>query len=235
MKVKTFRIVLPILGFLVFGMHEHAISVHAQAASTATRQKIDWFYNPSEHRGKNGQRLTFVCPSYGVAYLLYGTDVYTDDSSVCTAAAHAGLITVDRGGAVIVEIRPGQSSYDARQRNGVGSLPYRSFPGSFIVEAAPQEISWSQSVTEYRGRNGQRLMLACPANGSARTIYGSDVYTDDSPVCPAAVHAGLITFENGGSVTLEIRPGENAYAATTRNGVTSTSYGAWRGSFVFVR
>ena len=235
MRIKTIRLALPILGVLIFGAHGHAISVHAQAVDPAARQKIDWFYKPSEHRGKNGQRITFVCPSYGVAYLLYGTDVYTDDSSVCTAAAHAGLITVDRGGSVIVEIRPGQSSYEASQRNGVGSLPYRSFPGSFIVEAAPQEISWSQSVTEYRGKNGQRIMLACPANGSTRTIYGSDIYTDDSPVCPAAVHAGLITFENGGSVTIEIRPGANSYTSTTRNGVTSTAYGAWRGSFVFVR
>ena len=234
MKLRAFWKSSIFVALTVFSGHDYAIASQGET-KPAPRQEIDWFYSPREHRGKNGQRFTFVCPAYGVAYLLYGTDVYTDDSSVCTAAAHAGLITVDRGGSVIVEIRPGQNSYEASKRNDVGSLPYKSFPGSFTVEAAPQEISWYQSVTEYRGKNGQRVLLACPANGSARTIYGSDVYTDDSSVCTAAVHAGLITFESGGTVTIEIRPGENSYASTTRNGVKSTSYGAWRGSFVFVR
>ena len=67
-----------------------------------------------------------------------------------------------------------------------------------------------------------------------RQLYGTDVYTDDSSICTAAVHAGLISFQAGGSVTIEIRQGQSSYAGSARNGVTSKGYGSWNGSFVFV-
>lgn len=236
MRAKTLWIIAAICEVLVMGGHCYAAENGLQGVGKpAERQEIDWYFNPSEHRGKNGQRFTYVCPANGVAYLLYGSDVYTDDSSVCTAAVHAGLISLGRGGPVIVEIRPGQTAYQASARNGVGSLPFRSFAGSFVLEAAPEEIRWSSTATEHRGKNGQRFMCACPANGVARTIYGSDIYTDDSSICTAAVHAGLISLQGGGAVTIEIRPGEKSYAASTGNGVTSLTYGAWHGSFVFIR
>jgi hypothetical protein len=65
-------------------------------------------------------------------------------------------------------------------------------------------------------------------------VWGTDIYTDDSSVCTAAVHAGLIDYEDGGEVVIEIRAGESSYLGTTANGVTTLDYGAWRRSFVFV-
>ncbi|MEP7159081.1 MAG: LCCL domain-containing protein, partial [Chloroflexota bacterium] len=57
---------------------------------------------------------------------------------------------------------------------------------------------------------------------------------DDSSVCTAAVHAGLITFAAGGSVTIEIQPDAVTYTGSERNGVSSGSWSTWYGSFVFV-
>ena len=74
----------------------------------------------------------------------------------------------------------------------------------------------------------------CPAGGTAHSVWGTDVYTDDSSVCTAAVHAGVITLEEGGTVTIEIRPGESSYEASERNGITSGSWGSWTGSFVVI-
>jgi hypothetical protein len=34
---------------------------------------------------------------------------------------------------------------------------------------------------------------------------------------------------------IKIRPGQASYQASTRNGVRTNGYGAWTGSFVFVR
>ena len=65
-------------------------------------------------------------------------------------------------------------------------------------------------------------------------IWGTDTYTDDSSVCTAAVHSGAISLAAGGTVTIEIRPGLDAYRSSTRNGITSVPYGSWHGSFVFV-
>jgi hypothetical protein len=35
-------------------------------------------------------------------------------------------------------------------------------------------------------------------------------------------------------VVIEMRPGQSAYVGSTRNGITSSSYGVWGGSYVFV-
>ena len=66
-------------------------------------------------------------------------------------------------------------------------------------------------------------------------MWGTDTYTDDSSVCIAAVHAGLITEDEGGRVVIEIAPGEESYTGSEANGITSTDYGSWSGSFTFPR
>lgn len=95
-------------------------------------------------------------------------------------------------------------------------------------------VAWDKTCTEYRGQNGQQLTYTFPAGGTAYGIWGTDIYTDDSSIGTAAVHAGLITFASGGTVTIEIRAGQASYTGSTRNGVTTSSYGEWSGSFVFV-
>lgn len=97
-------------------------------------------------------------------------------------------------------------------------------------------ISWSFSPAQYRGKNGQQFTFNCPANGKASTVYGTDVYTDDSSICTAAVHQGLIKLESGGIVTIEIRNGQDAYIGSERNGITTSDFNNhWLGSFAFVK
>jgi hypothetical protein len=95
-------------------------------------------------------------------------------------------------------------------------------------------IDWSTSPYNRRGQNGQRFSYVCPPISTVPTFggWGTDIYTDDSPVCPAAVHAGRITGA-GGTVTIEVRPGQSSYRGSTRNGVTTNDYGQWGGSFIF--
>jgi outer membrane protein OmpA-like peptidoglycan-associated protein len=59
-----------------------------------------------------------------------------------------------------------------------------------------------------------------------------DVYSGDSAVCRAALHAGVVG-PNGGSVTVIPELGRNAYPGVTRNGVRSSNYGAHPSSFRF--
>ncbi len=82
---------------------------------------------------------------------------------------------------------------------------------------------------------GMRFAYACPPiTGTAPgSVWGTDTYTNDSSVCSAGAHAGRVTTLRGGSVTIEMRPGQSSYLGSTRNGVTSLSYGAWGCSFVF--
>jgi hypothetical protein len=65
---------------------------------------------------------------------VWGTGVYTDDSSICLAARHVGLFLFELdGGLITYEIRPGQSSYTATERYGVESRSYGSWAGSFTI------------------------------------------------------------------------------------------------------
>lgn len=120
-------------------------------------------------------------------------------------------------------------------------------PGLFVVvlslsgvigstSVAHAQTDWGTNATAHRGKNGQRLYYVCPAGGRSgyANVYGTDLYTDDSAICMAAVHAGVISFAAGGTVTIEIRPGAASYTGSVRNGVSSQNYGGWQGSFGFV-
>ncbi|RPJ54794.1 MAG: hypothetical protein EHM23_28145 [Acidobacteria bacterium] len=216
----------------------------AEGGGQGLVQTSDWATQANGWRGQNNQRFTLACPGGGsISNRLWGTDIYTDDSSICTAAVHAGLISASRGGTVTIEIRPGSSSYQGSARNGVSSRDYGAWSGSFVFvrgstgnDSGPtQTADWATQADGWRGQNNRQFTLSCPAGGSiSNRLWGTDTYTDDSSICTAAVHAGLISAARGGTVTIEIRPGLSSYQGSARNGVSSRDYGAWSGSFVFL-
>ena len=79
---------------------------------------------------------------------------------------------------------------------------------------------------------GARATVSCPANCSpAVSVWGTDVYTDDSNVCAAAAHAGAIELVRGGTFEIAILEGRDGYEASTRNGVATRTWGRWSRSF----
>lgn len=121
--------------------------------------------------------------------------------------------------------------------SGVASGCVFSPPRPQPIDPIPpiNDINWMTTPSNLglRGQNGQRFSYRCPPNGRDRIIWGTDVYTDDSPICVAAVHFGLITLWEGGVVTIEISPGRSQYFGSTRYGITSYDYGSWGGSYFF--
>ena len=99
----------------------------------------------------------------------------------------------------------------------------------------PVSVYWNTNASGIVRNVGDTAVVDCPPNGTADTVWGTDVYTDDSSICNAAVHVGLISFRQGGRVTIQKRPGQDSYSGSRRNGVDSQVYGRWGGSFVFVR
>lgn len=79
------------------------------------------------------QQFTFYCPSgVGLTRSVWGTGTYTYDSSLCTAAVHAGKISVINGGVITIQIKPGAASYTGSLSNGISSNSYGSWGGSYI-------------------------------------------------------------------------------------------------------
>jgi hypothetical protein len=104
---------------------------------------------------------------------------------------------------------------------------------------APDLDPWLVEADHLRSQIDETATFSCPSGGPPdQTIryagWGTGIYTDDSRVCLAAVHAGIITIEAGGDVTILIRPGMNHYFGSAANGITTDPYADWYGSFEFV-
>lgn len=170
---------------------------------------------------------------------VWGTTVYTDDSSPCLAAVHAGLLEPDETGRIRGYIVPPLAAFAGSEQHGVRSLDYGAWPGAFqfsrpdpstFPPSGATVIGWSDSATGYRGSPGTHVVW-CPPGGTAATVWGAGPYTDDSSICTAAVHAGAITLLAGGQVTIRTAEPLASYPASTANGITTIAYGPYEHAF----
>ena len=77
--------------------------------------------------------------------------------------------------------------------------------------------------------NGAPAECRCPDPGSG-AVWGSDIYTSDSNICQAALHAGAIS-PAGGVIRVVGSRGRSSYRGSLRNGVLTYDWGAYGGSF----
>ena len=104
-------------------------------------------------------------------------------------------------------------------------------------------------LTSFQGAVGRTLAFTVTGPGAAAApppglwgpgalgggaVWGSDVYTLDSSLALAAVHAGLVRPGQTKVVRVTILGPQGAFSGTTRNGVTSQAYGPFPGAFRFV-
>lgn len=67
------------------------------------------------------------------------------------------------------------------------------------------------------------------------SVWGTDVYTLDSALAVAAVHAGVVGIGKTATVKVRILPPRNGFAASNRNGVVTHPYGIYPGAYEFVK
>lgn len=189
-------------------------------------------------RGHAGE--TFTIPVVGnLGGQVWGTGTYTDDSSVSTAAVHAGLVENGKLGFVRVTILPGRDKYDGSDSHGVSSQSWASHGGSFKLEressaspvlhlTTPDGMNlWSLAML--RGQSNVSLLVEVV--GTNDGVWGTDVYSDDSSIGAAAVHAGILKVGEKGVVKVTLLGAKDSFQGSSRNGITSESFGPWPGSF----
>ncbi len=208
---------------------------------------VAWNQNATSIAANFGGEYLYFCPANpsGSFGSIYGHDIYTTDSPLCVAAVHLGLFQRGVGGNVKIKILGAQGRYTGSYRNNVQSFFYGSYPTSYVfldIDSGAQlitntvpEIRHTQDAGPLYTYLDQTFTFYC-GNGVGQTdsIWGTDLYTYDSSICTAAVHAGRIALATGGAVTIQIKPGAASYMGSTRNGIASQSYGVWGGSFIFV-
>ncbi len=101
-----------------------------------------------------------------------------------------------------------------------------------MIATAPKDVRPNPgNLTEYRSKTYQSFFFQV-TGASSGSIWGSgSVYTDDSALATAAVHAGVLKEGEAGVVRVTVLPGYDHYDGATSNGVTSQSYAEWQGSY----
>lgn len=109
-----------------------------------------------------------------------------------------------------------------------------------IADDLAGAIAGPATLANYQQQFGKELVFSVtgysPANGAQPGLWGTDVYTLDSSLAAAAVHAGLVKGGEVGAVRVRIIQSPPQYTGSARHGVTSTQYGNFpSGAFEFVR
>lgn len=126
--------------------------------------------------------------------------------------------------------RPGHAATPVSTPSVEPSQTDQAVPDEASEEFTP--ITWTTIAVTFNSTPGRTFSFECPPDGVPAGVWGSDIYTGDSSICAAALHAGVITLEEGGKVTIEYRPGRTVYGSTTRNGITSNPFGQYHVSFM---
>jgi RHS repeat-associated protein len=100
-----------------------------------------------------------------------------------------------------------------------------------VANAVELTATWSTRANVHRNDVGKAFYYYCPPNGTAKGIWGTDIYLDYSAICVAAVHQGVITLQDGGSIKIAIKGEQTSFAGSNQNGIVSSNYGAYAGSF----
>jgi hypothetical protein len=158
---------------------------------------------------------------------VWGMDVYRDQSAICRAALHAGAVRANGGVVTVYPVR-GLGTYIGVPRHGVGSKPFDTWPRS-IAFSKPDPGALARLPCPHTGEgmpaDEQPFSCWCsPTDVLQGDVWGSGVYSADSVLCRAAVHAGALTL-NGGIATLRMEPGLAGYDGSVQNTVKSAQHG----------
>lgn len=183
---------------------------------------------------------------FGLGGMLTGEDTWyveagADDLNLWVyCVADDDTPDVDHPGAkrvlVVINVNTSRLNVGSDIRDFLAECMEFGCPTRTVAAPATERIDWVQTATRLRDSIGVRYSYICPALGDAipGTVWGTDLYTDDSSICAAAVHAGAIGT-GGGLVTIEIAAGQAAYQGMVRNGIATNPWGSYLGSFRVIR
>ena len=165
--------------------------------------------------GGVGKIFRVKCPSCkGIKTSVFGSFIYHPLSSICSSAVHAGNLE-EEGGYILVEKVQGKEIYNG----SVGSYDkisstFSKSKISFKTKKAipPTKISCTDTpaVSPFNTATvGTKFVVICPKKCSENKlfIYGTEVYSDQSPICLAGFHSGVMN-DRGGEVEFIIESGQ---------------------------
>jgi hypothetical protein len=142
------------------------------------------------------------------------------------AAAEARELTLE----AIDKLKALQEDYT---RDGMldEAVAIREIVRSLEAELESVEIVIAPSTIDYNAEVGTIYYFRVTGDSQYGSVWGTDVYTYDSYIAVAAVHAGALRHGESGIVKVTVLPGQEMYQGSERNGVTSYEYGKYSLSY----
>jgi len=165
------------------------------------------------YRGQQCSTFEFNVTGRTTGGAVWGTDEYTDDSTLAIASVHAGMLAAGETGVVRVQLTLGSSSYVGSTRNGVTTFNYGSWPYSYSfladgVEPLAINAGADQAVTP--GATVQLLGTADDPGLSIRwqQVSGPAVtLSDESILNPTFVAPLDIPLNGSVAIVMELSAG----------------------------
>jgi hypothetical protein len=171
----------------------------------------------------------------GTSGFVWGTEKYTHDSSIPAAAVHAGVLQVGETALMKVSVLAGLPYYQGSTHNGVKSLDWNNTAGyvSIVIERAPtpKAAAAPATMTDYVQSIGSSFTFNV-TGATTGSVWGTDLYTNDSSLAAAAVHAGVLQPGETALVKVTMLPGVPQYHGSTHNGVTTLDWDNSPGHYV---
>lgn len=92
------------------------------------------------------------------------------------------------------------------------------------------QLTCSDSINSLAEKADPEFIGTCPGSCTSGSVWGTDIYTTDSAICIAAIHAGA-TNSQGGDILITITEGKPAYTGSERNGIRTAKWGSYQKSF----
>lgn len=163
--------------------------------------------------------------------------IFSDDSPLAVAAVHAGILKAKETKLVKVKVLGPKKNLPSIDKNGVKSEACESCDGSYQLSAPTLEdfADAPSTMSHYIGIEDFVFVFRVKAHKEG-AIWGgkNNIYTSDSEIATAAIHAGVLKPGQTGLVRIKMLPGQQSYPEITRNGLTSHSFDSWEGSYQFI-
>ena len=134
-------------------------------------------------------------------------------------------------GAELMEDDESLDYYGVEDHDKILANPKKMLGGGYPI--VNESYSSNINCMDKRGKVGE--VYGYNITGSTEgTVWGDGIYSDDSNIAKAAVLEGKCKIGENRLVCIKIIESKSSYGSCTKNGISTSSWGHWDGSYRFI-
>ena len=121
--------------------------------------------------------------------------------------------------------------YGVEDHDKILANPKKMLGGGYPI--VNESYSSNINCMDKRGKVGEEYCYKITGSTEG-TAWGDGIYTDDSNIAKAAVLEGKCKIGENRIVCIKIIESKSSYGSCTKNGISTSSWGHWDGSYRFI-